>query len=362
MKKVKLFVILLSIVSLLSLSSCQKKVEKVPLIYGSIAEASLTTITYGDLQTLINDKANFILVVAGIDEICSCWITFKDTLKEYIKEYNTLIYKLSYNDLNNKEESFAIPYTESNSTFSIIKEGKVIHKVIYDIEKKISLFNDYDTLKKYLEERVILPKYFYLSLEQLNQKLLTDGEKFALYLSRKGCSYCKFINWRFLKDYQLNNEMNKTLYVIDLQQYHYTQVSKDDPTRPTWEASWQEMKNVLGLSDVINTKYGFGVGYTPTIQYIETNGTKDASQYVKDTLMMYTETLEEENEDFYKVIDSYYTEERLVDLHYMEAVETKVLMNLLIAKEDAPNMSWDKTAGSVYYNPIGKAFFDYYLK
>ena len=64
----------------------------------------------------------------------------------------------------------------------------------------------------------------------------------------------------------------------------------------------------------------------------------------------------------YKILETYYTEERMSKLTFIKKSLTTInpLLGLSIPSSDVTNGYWNHEAASVYHTPILKSFITYY--
>ena len=86
-------------------------------------------------------------------------------------------------------------------------------------------------------------------------------------------------------------------------------------------------------------------------------------QYFKDgvltdAMVYFNDTISES-----KITNSYYSEERKDNLHYLDKLERKVLTGITLKEDEIKNGYWiSQTVQNSYYQPFLEAFLDTYLR
>ena len=112
------------------------------------------------------------------------------------------------------------------------------------------------------------PYGYNINLTQLNT-LLKGDEKFILNWSLAVCPDCKTFDHTLLKEYLKANPKDKStpLYIIETLSEGLRLVDGVSNS-----AHWSMQKDVYGLSDTLNTEYGYATGFVPTLQVITPDG------------------------------------------------------------------------------------------
>ena len=135
-------------------------------------------------------------------------------------------------------------------------------------------------------------------------------------------------------------------------------ISKSETATDEEKEQYQKLKDDYGLSVTGNSVFGYQEGVVPTTQYYKRGVLTDASVYFNDAI--------EENNGVFTVKDSYYTDERVSNLHYLEDVKfTTCLKGLTIQNNDilytkTGQPYWSQEDAAKYHTPLLKAFLDYY--
>lgn len=354
MKKSVKFLLPFLVINSALLFGCEKdKDKKTLLTYGDMnyqaekladnSEVFQYELTYDELKAKMDDKKENFLVAVSTSQ-CGCWNAFAATLKDYIQETHVIVYKIKYTEFKNKD-SLGIKLTAGSTSFAIIKDGKVALTLCSD--KDDDTMDDTATFKAMMEKAVILPKMYYISINDYKQKFqenaLTSG---VIYFKRSECGDCKEAEPSILKPYFESHKDSKRIYVVDIQ--------------PIWASQGQEgydnyleEKIALGLASNENVKFGYNGGVVPSFIYIEHGEYKSGAVAYNDTI--------EKVGDKYVVTDSYYTTERIQNLGYnAEVIKGKEIPEADL-KINSYGASWKYDKANEYHKKNVTNFLDYAL-
>jgi len=285
MKKSFLLSILLYFSTVLSACGCKKtdKVEKFMArgIYNAISYVEIDTAA--ELQAKIDNEESFVLYLYS--SICNNCKEFKsDVLEPFIAETHMEIFAI--------ETSVAglskVIKVNSTPTLVVYNEGLIESKVD---PTKSDAFNSVSELKTYLSKYVYLPQFYYVTKAQMDS-LLSSSESFFLFFESYTCGDCYKFKNESLYPYLKDNTLVKKFYVYEVSDYRGSEE----------EGVWQQFKDDYGLSNTKN-QLGYGVGYVPSIQYIE-------SGVIKDMMVFYNDTEKVQHEDgTFSYSVSYYPDE-----------------------------------------------------
>ena len=265
MKKSFLLSILLCFATVLSACGCKKegKHEKFMAkgIYNAISYVELDTAS--ELQAKIDNEESFVLYLYS--SICNNCKEFKsDVLEPFIAETNMEIFAIETSVANLNR----VIKVNSTPTLVVYNEGLIASKID---PTKSDAFNSVSNLKAYLSKYVYLPQFYYVTKAQMDS-LLSSGESFFLFFESYTCGDCYKFKNESLYPYLQKNTLNKKFYIYEVSEY-----------RGSSDADvWQKFKDDYGLSNV-NNQLGYGVGYVPSIQYIENGAIKDMMVFYNDT-------------------------------------------------------------------------------
>lgn len=355
MKKKLALIPLLSFVTLVSVS-CEKnqqnKEEKYTISYGSMFDEEMIDInTYAELETKVTiDEETFLVAFHyGSDPACGCWMNFKNQINKFIKSSHVRVYKFDSFKLKDNNEYGFIPLEKDEPSLYLVSGGKIIKKYQYGDKKLEKFFSDMEVIKKELNNVINYPNYYYVNEAYLDEKLIQNPvEKAAVFFMRSKCPDCSYCLPNFMLPYGEKNQLNVKVWLMDLQEVYETEK----------ETTYVQIKNKYGLTEEANATYGYGNGVVPTTQYYENGVLKDASVYFNDTV--------EKVNDKYVITNSYYSNDRRENLHYLSNLNLAMLKGMEIAEKDLVidenYIMWNQNSASIYHNQILTAFYDYYLK
>jgi hypothetical protein len=318
----------------------------------------LWNLSVADLNTLISRGNNFALLVYDTDETCTCWTDFQVTIKQYLSQYNFLLFGIQQNLLEAAQTpssgASAVNYNLSLATgyetLAIYENGAV--KYQKTSAGTTDNWTKYDGFSTWLNDRIHRSNMLYVSEAQFDH-LFLGISTFVVGFLRFSCPDCAYLDDNFLKAYNANGR--NTSYVID--------VEKEGIWNATTKAngSWQAWKDKYGMSTANNPAFGFDTGVVPTSTKDYAAAILDGDVYVNDSL---TKDATDAN---YHVSDTYFTEARLPNLAFLTdntSVKTKVLSNLAVPVADADvygtDAGWTHAAAAKYHDPLLTAFLDFY--
>lgn len=360
-------IFILPFLALPLLSGCNSS-HKISLVYGKMSDNSLTVIDYATLVTKIeSNKDTFILTVAPKSN-CACWNTFKNILAAYSTKTHVNIYNMVNTEFYNADSvqlnTYGMSIRQDRETFAIFENGKLAQHRVYD--SKDYIFTESVQFEKYMEDVVNLPTMFEISLNQL-QNIQASKEDALVYFARNNCPDCTYVDTHYLKEYGENHLDMKPLYILDCEKLGIRVYDENNQLTPESQIAWQTFKDTYGLSKLYNDKYGYDNGYVPTFQHIKGNDGSYASSIVSSSVY-FNDTISEEDGK-YVVTNSFYTEERKVNLDYLEGINTPVLKGLELSENDVSKieykgniyLSWKKESAEKYHSALLKGFLDKHL-
>lgn len=341
--------------SIAFLGACSSE-QKIDLMYGDKNVSGVTTITYDLLKEKVDSKQTFLLVVQYSDG-CACWSQeARPVLEKYIEEKHVVINHIKLEDLDNGGSRFGLTIVTGNVSFAIFEDGVVKHCVTTQDDNTLK---KYDEFVSYFESLVNLPRMYYVSLDDID-KMYRTSEKNIIYFSRSTCGDCSYLDTHYLKEWSKNNpNYSKNIYILDCDQ---PDIRLDDEGNYNKE-QWFTFKHDYGLSNKNNMVYGYDGGYVPTFLYIE--GAMSGVKYLSGAVA-FNDTLENQNGE-YVVTNSYYTEERLPNLKYIDdSVEHKTLKGLKLTSDDVTLYGsyamWNHESAEKYHNKLLEKFLQYVEK
>ena len=347
MKKLTKFLIPFLALSSAVLTGC--KDNRILLTFGDVHASETKEIACHDLDTLINNKDNFLFVVST--NTCSCWNDFKPNINAYVSENKALCYRIDYSDIENMKANYVdaglTGLSKGTTTFAIFEDGKVSKTLRSSDDSKI--MNDKKTFFKYMNETVKLPKSFLITKDDVSN-IKASGKNAVIYYERSECGDCRALNPGILRKYLNKHLDGNPLYVLDCQPYY---PNKKDPDYETQSAAYQEIKDELGLSEKNNPTYGYSKGVFPYFSLIE-NG-----EYTSGAVI-YNNTVKKEDGKI-TVTDSYYSSERVASLQYTSTVLVGQTLTQDDVNENDYGVFWKNDAADSFYEKILGEFLDYAL-
>ena len=275
----------------LIISGCGCSKGKAALSIGDMSATTYKTITMSELEAKIDDNDSFVLYVYS--PTCGACEMFKPILEKAIQSRGLIVYAIQYSQIRDGHELSSLKYTPS---LVVYNKGEVLYKT--DPNKNEDYFANKDGVLSFLDKYTYMPTMYYISREQLRNKIDND-DSFIIYYSDGMCSDCASMYTSYLKRFLLENNNTKRFYVIE---------TRAEGVRLTdGEANqeqWNEFKREYGLSKAGNDTFGYDVGYVPTLQFYQDGELSDMLVYLNDI----KETISE-NDDGTKtirIVDSYY--------------------------------------------------------
>ena len=352
MKKKLLFLPLSFLsLSLVNLAGCSNN-SKIQLVFGDLTTNEVTDISYTKLKEKVDSEASFLLAVQYSDH-CGCWFDeLKPVVEKYISEKHVICYHIKLEELEANNNTFGIKIVTGNSSFAIFEDGQLKNTIT---TKDDNTLKNYDTFVSYMDSLVSLPKFYYVSKDYIDE-LYKKDEKNIIYYSRSECGDCGYLDTHYLKEWSKNNpDFTRKIYVLDCDQKG---IRKDDDGNVNKE-QWQKFKDDYGMSTVNNPTYGYDTGYVPSFYLIQ--GSSEGVKYLSGAVA-FNDTVTS-SDSKYSVTNSYYTNERLANLQYIDdEVKTKVLKGLELTNEDVNDngryVMWKHESAEKYHN----VFVDKFLK
>lgn len=345
MKKVVKFLIPFLCLNSGLLSSCGND-GRVQLSFGDIHVIDVDdTTTIEIINEKVANKESFLLTVA--DETCYCWETFHPIIKSYVSDKHVPCGLVTYKYFKDLAFNYGITLVKGTTTFVVFEDGKV--KVQVQSSATNTTLQNKDDFYKFMDGTVKLPKAYFVNEADID-KMIVEKKTAVIYYERTQCGDCTYINPTIIKNYINGHQKMNNLYVLDCQPWKLLEPDQ-----------YQAMKDKYGISAANNPIYGANIGddkgVFPYFQLIE-NGTFASGA------VAFNDKVEKQNEK-YVVTDSYYNNDRINNLQYLNNVSTKVIKGLELNTSDITDngewVSWKKDSAIKYYEPIIDAFFDYSL-
>lgn len=292
-------------------------------------------------------RENFLVALYYEHISCSCWRNFTYVIKEAVSKNNLQIYQagtemLSKSDYGGTIAQLGFDLITTNApSFYIVSDGKIAYS--YSYVDNYPLFSDYSKFISEINNKCFNPGLTYVTADEMDEIIM--GEKATTLVMRNGCSDCTYAIPNVLYPYFKTHACN--IYTLDIESYR---PNKDDPQEEQERkaAEYQAIKDKYHLSEKYDSVYGYSTGVVPTFQVWSKGVVTDACVYLNDEVI--------EDGDNYVITNSYYTEERIKNLKYLNNVENKVLAGKTIAKTQYSSEI------KALHLPILTAFLDTYTK
>lgn len=346
MKKLLLFLPLLLCPILSGCNSSNTEITQ--LTYGTLIEESIIELSPQEFQTKVSYHENFLMTIYPDNSSCSCWDNFKRYLNQVMKDttYKIYSYPVSKVEGNQTMKDMGGFYELLNSpSFYVVKDDKVAFSAKYNSNNP--LFQSKDGFLSEIKKITRAPKLIEVNREQLDMKIAEAHATIGFV--QANCPDCNYVIPNTLIPYFETHDFTENIYIFDIEPF-------------IGQPEYAEIKRDYYLSDELNPQLGFDRGYVPTFQYYENGQLKDADVYVNDRALTYDET-----KQCYHALLTYFTEERLQYLHYLDDVEIKDLSKIDIPEGDTfekldGSHGWKNEAAAIYHDPIVLAFISTYLK
>lgn len=355
-------VLLLVPLALSSLTSCSSSKET--LTFGTYVNHTVSSLETLSNSQLINKADNgeiFLLAVyqGQYSEDCMCWTTFQNIIASYMNKYNERVYVYNAQGQDGSLAHLKIEKTnESTPSLYIFNGNAQIAKFSENRSKDKNIFNDVtcEAMYKRVHKVINKPKAYYVD-DTFLENNLSKTDKAIVSFVRKECGDCNYVIPNVIIPYIKQNNVSSNIWLFDMQNIY--NVSRSETATEEEKAQYQALKDKYGLSSTGNSEYGYQQGVVPTTHYYENGILKDASVFFNDTIS------QREDESYY-ISDSYYSEERLQNLHYLEGVNFTTclkgmdIQNIYVLHTQSGQPYWSQSAAAKYHAPLLKAFLDYY--
>jgi hypothetical protein len=384
MQKKALFLLTSLIFSLTSLSSCSSSPTKVFIPYGSLYDESKTgdelfhSINYADLSGLMSTSSShsFILLIRGVSDDCLCWTGLRSNLTSWMKSENAEVYLISSSEFSSNDNLGFSPVTGSN-VLSIVNNGSVTYNE--KIEDDSSLATDSSSFASWINERVSIGKFSFISFSQLkNLYFGKDKAAFMVGFVRSSCSDCSYLLYNPLPSFLEKNTGFKQAYLFDcdvegVRLYEGSAPSSTSENGLLAMNQWLNFKYEYGLSSSSDNPFGYNEGYVPTFSYIlPSNIGEHGYEGIVDMAVYANDSLASNSDGTYYVKGSYW--DGSVDHDFLNDTKNLSANNVnytnLTHLKSIPASDvnvyegeayWKHEAMNKYHFPILSSFFSEYL-
>ena len=360
----KKYVFLLPIILLPLLTSCSK--EKEALTYGTYVEANIASLRELSNEELLvkarDEEETFLLAVYqdSYSSFCECWTTFQNVIVNYVNTYHESVYIFNAYNQNEQLANLKIEKIKDSAPYLYVFKGeKTLAKYTYNNGSQKAIFENTNGKAMYnaVHKVITAPTMYYVDETYLDSQIMEDKDLIVVFM-RRGCGDCKYVIPNVIIPYINENILKEKLYLFDMQD-SYDLSKKVDATEDE-KNQYQNLKNYYALSEKGSSKYGYKEGVVPTIQCIKKGRIADAAVYFNDEIS-------KREDGTYYISDSYYSEERLEHINYLNGCQFQTKLKGMTVTEgvlENPNGGyyWSQEVASRYHTPILKAFLDYYCK
>ena len=348
-----------------SLNGCANNSDKPRITYGSLYN-NLTTGSYNyttiDADEYISKNAGeqtyllFVLGAAGTT--CTCFGKLaNEVIKPFVNDFDIPVFVMEYaiaTSINDNSKHGLSPEQSYLTSYIIIK-GDAKHKRSEKNKDPIFELNGnaaYEAYKTYVFDQVRVPLTYLINYKNLQDIINTGENQFIVYFARGTCIDCASVDALVFKDFDVKNPKIR-IYKID----------SDELRDPPNYTKWNEFKEDYGLTASGNAKFGYGVGYVPTFQYIDTSEGRNVNDYVIDAAVFLNDAkVLDDNTDTYTITDSFYTTQRLEVLgDWAKDVTPNALVGVEVPMAMFADPKASDSFAAKYHVPLLKAFLNYYI-
>lgn len=349
MKKSLLFLGLILLIAP-SLGSCRfsKGPEKIELSYGSLIDTNYTDIDYAKLEAKTIEEENFVLVTyPGKDSTCSCWRIFELVIEDFVLENDAIIYAIDVFQVIGKNNDFNLSLSTSSPSIAFFEKGELKEQIAYSTKSPQAFYKNYSDFRDLILEKTTHPEILYVDSEIIDNAI-SNKDDFVIMHTYSSCPDCSYCLPNVVVPFAQENDLSANIWIIDLNEI------REDETK------WQSYKDKYNLSNKTNEALGYNNGYVPTAQAYENGELVSASVYFNDTIELINNQ--------YVITDSFYTNERVENLTYLDGLENVVLKGLVVSEDDVDvylngqYIAWKQEKANEYHKPLLNAFLNKYTK
>ena len=301
------------------------------------------------VNQLVADKGNFILLVHGAADTCTCYTEFHEkVLVPYVKHHKALIYAIDLDEFESDGQYLGITRVVGSDTLAIFENG--LAKYQHTTENLSDKWtHNYATFNEWMRERASDAKIFLIDEETLDSYYL-DNDPFTIYFGLENCPDCRYLNRTGLRSYLQSHPVTEAnFFYIDM--------------APFWgdaELKAEKMaKYGLSNTEANPNPIGFEKGYVPSVFYVNPDGIHFQGDVIEAAGVFYNESLTEGI-----IGHTYFTAERLeagkdTYMSYLSSssVGTKVLEGVQV--ETIKGATDWHDAVQPFEEPIFNALLDY---
>ena len=304
----------LTLLALTALSACggNEQSKPVKMRFGSLignrdddlieGTSQMKFIKKSVLTRLVQDKENFLLLLHGSEDTCSCFTTWHDTVfAPYVKRHKLLVYAITLSEFETDTEYYGLKRVMGYDTLAVFKDGAMAHQACTD-QQNAPFVQEPNYFSSWMKQRVEDPEIFYVN-EEILDEYYAGNESFTVYFGRDTCGDCSYLNRTALRAYLDRVDIAEpNFFYIDFDVYR---PSRDDPEREAKMVAYQEKKDKYGLSVSEDNPAGYGEGAFPSVYYVQPDGASYTGDVIEASGVFYNETIKDG-----KALDSYFTKKR----------------------------------------------------
>lgn len=340
----------------LALSACNSSTPSpVALEFGSLYDSSLSfqentrNLGYSSFNGMLDQKESFVLLVGDVASTCTCFVSFKGVLQEYLKNTNLLLYTIKPSEFDGDGKdvgSLKVSSANGYETVAIYENGSLKFQNQRQGESD-AWASDYVTFATWLKARIHRSSMLYVNKNQLD-KLGENNDHYVLIFSRASCPDCSYVFSHLVKAFNAGDYNTSYVFDCDVKGVRYDAAGNYDA------ALWQAFKDAYGLSTLNDADWGYESGRVPMAQFISNGTIEDAAIYVNDVLTKKTD-------GSYAVSQSYWNGTSHNFFASLPANTVADFTSLSIPASDVDDGSWKYEAAAKYHDPLFKGFLTYYL-
>ena len=365
MKKKALFTLIIPLL-FAPLNGCTRK-PAIRLTFGTELKQDIYTLreltTAQLLDKAKNEQEVFLLATyqGDVSEECLCWNTFQNVIANYMNITHDLVYTYNTQNIDDSIKHLNIEKPEDSTPCLYIFNGEQkVASFSYKNSKDKGIFEDLKgkTMEYNVRRFAKGPLMRYVDTNYTQSNSIKNTQGLVVLFMRRGCGDCSYSIPNVLIPYIKSHKINFGVRIIDLQDLY--DLSKKENASEEEKAQYQNTKDLCGLSESTNSKYGYLNGVVPTLQYYEYGEIKDASVFFNDEIG-------QKEDGSYYISNSFYSEERLTSIKYDDNVENNVLKGMALNSDEVITTTsgytyWAQEKAAQFHKPLMEAFLDCYCK
>lgn len=321
--------------------------------------SQLTFIKKSKLNQLVQSETNFLLLLHGSADTCSCYTTWhNEILAPYIKRNKLLVYAITLQEFESDSEYYGLKRINGYDTLAVFEAGKAIFQKSTDVETD-PFVTTYSGFAEWMTKRTQNPKIFYVN-EELLDEYYKGNESFTIYFGRDTCGDCAYLNRTALSAYlDKHDNLAQNFLYIDFDAFRPQRGDEDYDQKMV---IYQEKKDHYGLSWSEENPAGYSSGAFPTVYFVNPDGHSFTGDVIEASGVFYNESIDAEG----VVHDTYFSKERYEsasDTYLAYLAETNLTRKWIddvsfAEAEDKSRTAWHDLLAP-YEEPLFNALLDY---